>query len=380
MTTFARADTRPLAQWWWTVDRWCLGALLALACLGLLLVLAASPAVANRINIAEFHFVIRQVVFMSIAIAAMIATSMLGPVAVRRTGVILFLGALFGLLLTLTVAPEVNGAHRWLWLGPLTIQPSEFAKPGFIVFCAWMFAEGRKPDGLPGGWISFAALCILLAIFAAQPDFGQAALVTAVWAGMAFIAGAPILPIVGVVSAGAGGLFLAYLFVPHVTSRIDRFLDPSSGDTYQMDTAISAITSGGLFGRGPGEGVLKRVLPDAHTDYIFAVAAEEFGVLACMVLVGIFAFIVLRAFQRVMGERDAFVQLAASGLIGLFGLQAFINMGVNLGLLPSKGMTLPFISYGGSSSLAIGISMGFVLALTRRRAHGRSVLRSAQGA
>jgi len=293
--------------------------------------------------------------------------SMAPPNSVKRMSVALLVFALVLMVLTLTIGAERNGAQRWLSIGGISLQPSEFLKPALIVFVAWMFSEQNRGHGVPGNFIALGAWAISVGLLAMQPDFGQAFLLTVVIGGMFFIAGMPVYLVVALMTAGAVGGVLAYLTVPHVTSRIDRFLDPASGDTFQVNTAINAFLEGGLFGRGPGEGTVKRILPDAHTDYIFAVVGEEFGMIACLLLVGLFAFIVLRGLARAFAAEDHFVQLAASGLIFLFGLQAFINMAVNLNLMPSKGMTLPFISYGGSSLLALSLTAGMILALLRKR-------------
>jgi len=364
---FARSDSSLIARWWWTIDRWSLTAVSLLVFFGLLLSMAGSPAVAVRLDRPEFFFVYRQMFYVSIAIAVMFLTSLLTPRGVRRLGVMLFVGAWVAMVLTLLVGRELNGATRWLFIGSISFQPSEFMKPGFVIICAWMIAEARKGVGIPGEIVAFLILGLVLSVLVLQPDYGQASLVTAVWLLLLFTGGVALIWPLGLFVTAMIGSGIAYMTVPHVTSRVDRFLDPASGDTYQAETAMSAVMNGGLLGRGPGEGVLKRVLPDAHTDFIFAVAAEEYGLIACAVILGVFFFIVMRSFFRIVNEQDHFTQLAASGLIALFGMQALINMAVNLGLLPAKGMTLPFISYGGSSSVAVGLTIGMLLALTRRR-------------
>lgn len=370
MITLSRTDTSVVGRWWWTVDRWLLVAIAVLIVVGSVLTLAASPAVANRIGYGSFHFVTRQLLFLVPAIMVMLATSLLSPVWVRRMAVFVFAGAVVGMLLTFPLGPEVKGAHRWIQFAGISIQPSEFVKPSFAVVAAWLFAEWRRGNGFPG-WIISAGLCALvLGILALQPDLGMAIVVALVWAAQFFVAGLPMLLVLVLLGLGAMGVFGAYTFLPHVTARFDKFLDPGK-ENYQVERAMEAFSAGGLFGRGPGEGSVKNVLPDAHTDFIFAVAAEEFGLFACLLIIGIFAFIVLRCFGRLMTENNLFVLLAATGLTTQFGLQAVINIGVNLHLLPTKGMTLPFISYGGSSLLALAFSMGMLLALTRwRPEHG----------
>jgi cell division protein FtsW len=363
----ARTDTSLVGRWWWTVDRWSLVALGALLAAGALLVMAASPAVAERIGLDSFHFVRRQVVYLFPAIGVMILVSLSSPLTVRRIATIGFVVTIALMILTLLVGNEVKGAQRWLSLAGFVIQPSEFIKPFFAVVAAWMFAEQQRGEGFPGYLVSTLMMAIVCALLVMQPDFGMTVVVAAVWFVQFFMAGMPMTWIIVMGFAAVAGLAAAYALLPHVASRIDRFLDPSSGDSFQVDTALSAFRTGGLTGRGPGEGTVKGILPDAHTDFIFAVAGEEFGLIACLVLVALFAFVVLRGFSRMLMERNAFVMLAASGLLVQFGIQAFVNMGVNLRLLPAKGMTLPFVSYGGSSLLALAIGMGMVLALTRKR-------------
>lgn len=367
MSSFARTDTSILGQWWWTVDRWIMGAIGVLIVIGTLLTLAASPPVAERINMDSYFFVKKHLMMLPLGLILLFGVSMVSPTMVKRLSVGLLLFALLLMVLTLTIGEERNGAQRWLSIAGMSLQPSEFLKPSLIVFAAWMFSEQNRGTGVPGTLIALFTWALCVGMLAMQPDFGQAFLLTVVIGAMFFIAGMPMILVLGLVLAGAVGGVFAYIFVPHVTSRIDRFLDPASGDTFQVTTAINAFLQGGLFGRGPGEGTVKRILPDAHTDYIFAVVGEEFGMIACLLLVTLFAFIVLRGLARAFAAEDHFVQLATSGLIFLFGLQACINMAVNLNLLPSKGMTLPFISYGGSSLLALSLTAGMILALLRKR-------------
>lgn len=378
MIRLARTNRSLMAEWWWTVDKWTLLGLLCLMLLGGVLALAASPAVAMRIHLPPFHFVYRQMVFFLPALAVLIGVSLLNVRQVRRLAAVVFAAAFVLMALTLLIGPEVKGAHRWLQLGPVAIQPSEFVKPAFIVLVAWLFAEAQRTPGVPGTALAVVLYAMVVSVLALQPDFGQLMLVTMVFGAMFFMAGlswAWIGSLGGVALAGAAG---AYTLMPHVASRVDRFLNPESGDTYQIDRALDAFHTGGFFGRGPGEGEVKRILPDAHTDFIFAVAAEEYGVIAGLIIIGLFAFVVMRAMRHAMEEQDLFVQFGTCGLVALFGLQALINMAVNVNLMPAKGMTLPFISYGGSSMLALAFAMGMLLALTRRRAgshaapaHGR---------
>jgi cell division protein FtsW len=277
-----------------------------------------------------------------------------------------YFGGLALMCLTLLLAEEVNGAYRWLDVGPVSVQPSEFAKPGFVVLSAWMLAEAGK-----GSRPALGVAAILVAVFAGllvlQPDFGQTLLISIVWAALFFMAGMPLVWVIGTGSVAAGGAVAAYVFLPHVASRVDRFLDPRVGDNFQVDKAYDAFANGGFIGVGPGEGHVKYLVPDAHTDFIFSVIGEEFGALTCLVIAGLYGIIVIHGLVRSMSMRDSFTQLASAGLISMIGLQALINMAVNLRLMPAKGMTLPFVSYGGSSLLAVALAVGMVIALTRRR-------------
>ena len=367
MSSFARTDTSIVGRWWWTVDRWSLAALALLIGVGILLVLAASPAVAERIGTNSFYFIQRQAIYLPIALVVMFTVSLLSPRDVRRLAVMGFLASILLLAVTPWLGAEIKGARRWLALGPLSLQPSEFVKPTFAVVAAWMFSEQRATETFPGNIISIGLFGLVVGLLLLQPDFGMTLVVTAVWFTQFFMAGLPMFYVVGLCGLGIGMMIGGYLLLPHVASRVDRFLDPSSGDTYQVSTALEAFMNGGLFGVGPGEGRVKDHLPDAHADFIFAVAGEEFGLIACLGIVMLFAFVVLRGFGRMLQERDLFVVLASVGLLAQFGLQALINMGSNLRLMPAKGMTLPFISYGGSSLLALALGMGMMLALTRRR-------------
>lgn len=363
----ARTDTSIFGLWWWTVDRWLLFAVLILLGVGTVLIMAASPSVADRLGLDTFFFARRQVFFLLIALLVMSGTALLTPLGVRRVAQLGFVLAITGVVFTLISGDEINGARRWLEIGPILVQPSELLKPTFIVVTAWMLAEEQRRKGFHGKAVAAGALMFVCAFLLAQPDIGMATLIAGVWLSQVFTAGLSLPWIAGFALVSLACGITCYVLLPHVTSRIDRFIDPAGGDSYQIDTALQAFGMGGFFGRGPGEGVVKQVLPDAHTDFIFAVAGEEFGVLTCLVLVVLFAVIVLRGLGRILQQENYFVLLAASGLLTQFGLQAVINMGVNLHLLPTKGMTLPFISYGGSSLVALAFGMGMVLALTRRR-------------
>jgi cell division protein FtsW len=289
---------------------------------------------------------------------------------IRRIAIIGFGLSLALLALTFFVGMEIKGARRWINLPGLSLQPSEFVKPTFAVVTAWLFSEQKLRRGFPGNVICTVLFLAIIIMLIKQPDIGMAAVVTAVWFAQFFMAGLRLYWVIAGALAGIAGLVCAYTYLPHVRVRVDHFLDPSAGDSYQVDRSIEAFSNGGLWGRGPGEGTVKDVLPDAHADFVFAVAGEEFGVVVCLAIVALFAFIVLRGFSRMSQEGSLFVLLAATGLLVQFGLQAAINMASSLHLIPTKGMTLPFLSYGGSSLLALGLGMGMMLALTRRRLGG----------
>ncbi len=378
----SRADRGPLADWFWTIDRFFLAAFILLMGIGFMLSFAASPAVAERIGLDSFHFVERHALFIIPSIVVMIGLSFLTPRQVRRTAIILLAVSLAMMVLALFIGVEVKGARRWLGIGSFSIQPSEFMKPAFVVVCAWLFSEHARQPEIPGNLFAIILFGIVAALLVAQPDLGQTILTSVVWGGMFFMAGMPWLWIVLLGGVGAGGLVAAYYMLPHVTARFDKFLT-GEGDRFQIETAHEAIVRGGWFGQGPGEGIVKRILPDSHTDFIFSVAAEEFGIVFCMALVMIFAFIVLRGLNHAFKERNDFTRFAVAGLVLQIGIQSMINIGVNLELMPAKGMTLPLISYGGSSQIAICVTAGFILALTRhrpeKRAQERSLFRVAHG-
>ena len=367
MSALHRTDTSLLGRWWWTVDRWTLAAVALLLAIGGVMTLAASPAVAERIDVGSYHFVKRQAVFLSLAALTIFGVSTLSLRGVRRLAILCTLGALVLMAMTLVFGAEIKGATRWLNLGGFTIQPSEFVKPGIAVMAAWLFAGQRMDSSFPGYQMSIALYLVTVAILLMQPDVGMTIVVSVVWGTQFFIAGLPLVFVAVIVVLFSGAAVGAYFTFSHVQLRVDRFFGPDADIGYQAARAIEAFQRGGIAGRGPGEGRVKGVLPDAHADFIFAVAGEEFGLLACLILVGLFAFVVLRGFGRVMKRDDLFVLLATAGLLSQFAVQALINMASSVSLIPPKGMTLPFISYGGSSTLALAIGMGMVLALTRER-------------
>jgi len=364
---YARDRSTPLSHWWWTVDRLLLAALTALILGGIILSLAASPPVATRIGLDPFHFFNRHVMFILPAFLVMIGISFLSPRQVRRSALIMFAVSVMLLAATLAFGAEVKGSRRWISILGISIQASEFAKPAFVVLVAWLFSESARQPEMPATSLALAALLLVVALLVLEPDFGQTMLILMVWGALFFMAGMRMIWVAGLAGAALAGLFGAYMFVPHVARRIKRFMDPASGDTFQVDMATESFARGSWFGQGPGEGTIKRILPDSHTDFVFAVAAEEFGIILCLALVALFAFIVLRALKAAYRTEDLFTRFAASGLAILFGIQSAINMAVNLHLIPAKGMTLPFISYGGSSMLSLAYGMGMLLALTRQR-------------
>lgn len=367
MSTLARTDKSLFGRWWWTIDRWLLAAIIAIAAIGALLTLAASPAVADRIGLDTFHFVRRQFVFLPGSMIIMVLVSLMTPRGIRRLAVGCAIFAIFGMLATLLVGPEIKGATRWIHIDGFSVQPSEFLKPAFAVIAAWLFAESNLNSNIPGNKLATGLFIVVAVLLLMQPDVGMTAVVAAIWGVEFFLAGLPLVLVVMIAVLFMGGIVGAYFTFSHVQGRIDRFLDPGVGDGYQVMRAIEAFRSGGLFGRGPGEGRVKEVLPDAHADFIFAVAGEEFGLIACLILLALFAFVVLRGFSRVLREDNLFCLLAVAGLLVQFGLQVIINIASNLDMIPPKGMTLPFVSYGGSSTLALAIGMGMMLALTRER-------------
>ena len=366
---FSRNDQSAIAKWFWTVDRGLLAAALTLMALGVALSFASSPAAINADqSITDpFHYSWRMLVWASMGLVIMLLTSLLSPRGVRRIAVLALLAAILTMMALPFIGDEVKGAARWINLGPFSLQPSEFAKPGLIVFAAWMFAEAQKGQGVPGVSIAFGFWALTVGLLLIQPDIGQTLLVTTTFMAVFFMAGVPLKWVAVLAAAGMAGLVSLYFAFGHMRDRLSRFLSPESTDTHQIDRASEAIRAGGLVGRGVGEGVMKRHVPDLHTDFIYSVGAEEFGLILSLAMIGLYAFIVVRGMRKAMRLNDPFEQTAAAGLFMLIGLQACINIAVNLNLIPTKGMTLPFVSYGGSSMAAMGLTMGFALALTRRR-------------
>jgi cell division protein FtsW len=372
MAGISRTDDSMLGRWWWTVDRWTLGAVGMLIGFGYIMMLAASPAVAERIGSSRDMFILKQVIFLAAAAGVVVAVSLLSPRGIRRVAIIGFIIALALTAATMVAGVEIKGARRWISLPGLTVQPSEFLKPCFTVVAAWLINESRRTPRFPGRVLAFGVFLVIALLLKAQPDIGMLAVITAVFLAQLYVAGLNVIVVgIGMLGFGAAGVS-AYFFFTHVQKRVENFLHPGNGigGDYQPRTALEAFGNGGFLGRGPGEGHVKDVLPDAHADFVFAVAGEEFGMIICLIIIGVFAFIVLRGMLKLLKEHDMFIVLACTGLVAGFGLQAFINMASSLQLIPTKGMTLPLISYGGSSALAVALGMGMLLALTRRRHHG----------
>ena len=378
---FSRMDRSFLGAWWWTVDRAMLGCILALLVFGVALVTTASPAIAQKIGVADYHFVRKHIIFLLPTLFLIIGGSMLSPRYVWRLASLMLLGGVIMMALVLFFGAEEKGARRWITVLGFSLQPSEFMKPAFIVVAAWLMTlqkkslqladsytthEGQSENTFPGFQIAVGLYFVLLAMLIMQPDLGMSIVLTCVFAVQIFLAGLRFRYLAVLLALGAGGLTMAYFSLHHVRSRMDRFFNPDSGDNYQVEKSLDAIKHGGITGVGPGQGVEKTQLPDAHTDFTFSVLAEEGGIIFVLVLMSLFLFILLRGFKRLQETHDVFSVLAAAGLLAMFGFQSLIHMGSSVNLIPAKGMTLPFISYGGSSMLSMGITMGMVLALTRQ--------------
>jgi len=368
---FSRERKTPIAEWWWTIDKSLLAGLILLLLVGVLLSFAASPPVAERLGLGPWHFIIRQAIFAALAVPVMIATSLLPHRAARVAALGVLVVSIILLWLTLRFGVEVKGAKRWVSIAGNTVQPSEFVKPAFAVIGAWLFSESMKRPGIPARIIATGVMLTIVAGLLLQPDIGQTALILATWGVLLFLSGISWFVIFGLGAAGVGLLFAAYMFFPHFAKRIDSFVNPEGGNTYQVDKALNSLLEGGWFGRGPGESLAKKVIPDAHADYVFSAAAGEFGILFCLCLVVLIGFIVVKALIGAQQQASLFARLAASTLAIQFGLQCSINLAVNLNLIPPKGMTLPFVSYGGTSMLAIAFAMGLMLAFTRKKPEER---------
>ncbi len=362
-----RTNTGVVASWWWTVDRANLFAVLLLIAIGSVLVAAGSPPVAKRLDLPAFYFVHRHHIFLALGTVVMLAVSMLPAIAIRRLAVLGLMASLALMMLVPIIGESTKGAHRWINLLGISVQPSEFMKPFFAVVMGWICAESHRRVDFPAYRVAVGLYLLTVFLLLIQPDLGMTITVTAMWGVQLFLAGLPMFFVLLFGALAVGGGVGAYYAFPHVAKRIDSFLDPVAGENYQVAKSLEAFKNGGVFGRGPGEGQVKQFLPDSHTDFIFAVTGEEFGVIVCLLILCLFAFVVLRGFSRVWREGDLFVALSVVGLLTQFGIQAIINMGVAVNLFPAKGMTLPFLSYGGSSVVAIALGMGMMLSLTRKK-------------
>ncbi|MFZ4541038.1 MAG: putative lipid II flippase FtsW [Rickettsiales bacterium] len=362
-----RRNTTALGRWWFTVDRTTFFCVMMLICIGFFLVMAGSPPVARRLGYADFYFVSRHQIFLGISTVVMVIISMMESDKIRKLAMLGFIISFVLMLLLPLIGYENKGSTRWMHFAGMSIQPSEFMKPCFAVMLAWIFSLRISQPDFPAYRVAIAMYAVVALLLIIQPDFGMTVTISGMFAVQLFLAGLSFLWVGGMAIGGIALFFGAYYALPHVASRIDRFLDPSSGDNYQVEKSLEAFKGGGWFGRGPGEGVVKQHIPDSHTDFIFSVAGEEFGMLFCLLIVFLFAVIVVRGFLRMGQEQDRFRMIAVGGLLAEFGIQSIVNMGVAVNLLPAKGMTLPFLSYGGSSLVAMAGGMGMMLALTRKR-------------
>lgn len=371
----SRAERSLLSDWWFSVDHRLLAGVLFLMVAGMVMAFGAGPPAANRLGLPDFYFVERHLVFLGVAILVLLVGSMLGPRGVRRLALVLCFVGLALMVAALAQGVERNGAVRWVHLAGLAFQPSEIVKPGFVVVSAWLLSEGAQRRDVPATHFAVVLLLLFAGLLALQPDIGQTALIALVWAGMFMAAGYPLRWMLAIAAGGVAALVAVYFSIPHAAERIDAFMGWGGAVSDQTAIALSAFSEGGWFGRGPGEGVLKTRLPDAHNDYIFAVIAEELGIAGCLLLVAVYGFITLRAGASALKQHSPFVRVAITGLTMLFGFQALINMAVSVNLLPAKGMTLPFISYGGSSLVSMALAMAMIIALSRRRPNTEALSR-----
>ncbi|GHS91083.1 cell division protein FtsW [Alphaproteobacteria bacterium] len=370
--SFVRRDASVLGRWWWTVDHGLLWAVLLLTLIGLVLSVSASPCVAARIGFARFSFVKKHFLMVPLSLMTMVAVSLLSPQNIRKFSLLVLAAGLFGLVLVLFAGQEIKGAKRWLFLFGFSLQPSEFVKPALLILVAWLLTERHKDADFPGFKLALFFIGLVTALTLLQPDIGMTLVIIMSCMVQIFIAGMPLLWVFVLAFLGISGLSLSYFFIPHVANRLDAFFHPETGDPdqlYQIRQSLAAFHHGGWWGCGPGEGIIKRLVPDAHADFVFSVAGEEYGLILCLFIAALFAFVVIRSLFLAMRQQNLFVIFSVTGLSVQFGLQAFINMATALRLIPTKGMTLPFVSYGGSSIIAVGLGMGMVLALTQKR-HG----------
>ncbi|MCP4393731.1 MAG: cell division protein FtsW [Alphaproteobacteria bacterium] len=359
----SRADTSVLGNWWWTIDRSLLLLIIMLMGVGMFMTLAASPAVAERLGLDGYYFIYRHSVFLGIGFVLIMSLSFIPMQVIKRVSAIVFALSVLLVLYVFMDAEVIKGSRRWIRIFGINLQPSEMIKPSLVILVGWYLSRMRKEQGYPGWLVVSGISAFVIVLLVLQPDFGMSVIIFATTVFQCLIAGMSIYLFWGAVFLLCGGIYAAYLFDPHISDRINGFFEGG----YQIEKSMQAFKKGGLVGKGPGEGVVKEYLPDAHTDFIFAVAGEEFGFFFCLLIIALFVFIVFRGFARLKNEKNLFVFIASSGLLAQFGMQAFVNMGSTLGLIPPKGMTLPFISYGGSSMVSSAMAMGMLLALTRKR-------------
>ncbi len=369
MNPFSRNSRSLLSNWWWTVDKPLLGMVSGLMFLGIFLTFSASPSVAQRVGLSSYHYIYRQCFFVPLAFCIMIFLSMQNLKFIRRFASIGYLIAIVLTIMTLFWGQETKGATRWIHIMGFSLQPSEFLKPTFAIVAAWLFDTQKQYPEIPGTWLSAGLFVVTAGIVLCQPDIGMTFVISAIWFFQFFLNGLPMIWVLGALCAGLGGAVLLYFTFPHFQVRIQQFITSEHELSYQVQKAFDAFQSGSYLGRGPGEGVAKLSIPDAHTDFIFAVAAEEFGFILCSIIIAIYATIVIRSMLISMKDNNFFIIASTAGLAASFGLQCIINMASSLHLMPTKGMTLPFISYGGSSVLASAIGIGMLLAITRKNAH-----------
>ncbi|MDR2781701.1 MAG: putative lipid II flippase FtsW [Holosporaceae bacterium] len=363
----ARDSNSILGHWWWTVDRVLLFAFLVLIAFGILLAVAATPMVADRMGIEKFYFLKRHLLYLVPSLVIVFMISTLNDSNIKKLSIFLFIVSIFLTFVTLIAGTEIKGARRWVSILGFSMQPSEFVKPSLAILTAWMFSEQQKHPEFRGNFLAITLLALFVFLLVLQPDIGMIVITTSVWFGQLFLNGLPIFFVVVAAIIGGSGFILAYLFLPHVTARVDRFLDPAIGDHYQINRSLEAFSNGGFFGVGPGEGIIKKHLPDAHADFAFAVLGEEFGFFVCVFVVSMIAFIVIYGILKTIKENNLFSLIASVGLLAQFGLQSFINIASTLHIIPTKGMTLPFMSYGGSSMLASSVTLGMILALRKKK-------------
>ena len=366
MKYFLRNDTGILARWWWSVDRISLFSLLFLIIIGNILIIAASPAVAERIGLSSYHFIIKQFIYLLPSLFLLFLSSLLSASQIKKAGYILFILSFICLCLVPFLGQEIKGAKRWLSFFGFSFQPSEFIKPAFAIISGRLISLQVNKINMKGKFYTFFLYVIVLSVLLLQPDIGMSFIISGIWVSQIFVAGLPLQWILCIVSAAIFILMMTYYIFPHASQRIDQFLHPTQL-SYQVEKSLEAFKKGGLLGRGPGEGRVKEILPDGHADFIFAVAGEEFGALPCFIILFLFLFIIMRSIFSLFKQNNSFIIIAATGLIIQFGLQILVNIGSTLHLIPTKGMTLPFVSYGGSSLIALAISFGFLLGLTRDR-------------